>query len=120
AGITSYNSATNTATFTPSAALVKATTYTVNVSGTKDIAGNVMVAVSWSFTTDATAPSVTNQAPAPNATGVANTTTVTATFSENVQQASIVFTLKDALNNPVAGSVSYNSSTFTATFTPSA
>ncbi|SIO28385.1 Ig-like domain-containing protein [Singulisphaera sp. GP187] len=49
-----YNSATNTATFTPAAALAAQTIYVVNVSGAKDMAGNVMTSVSWSFTTAAT------------------------------------------------------------------
>ena len=42
---------TRKATFTPSAALAASTTYTVDVSGAKDIAGNTMTAVSWTFTT---------------------------------------------------------------------
>ncbi|WP_433380437.1 N,N-dimethylformamidase beta subunit family domain-containing protein [Actinoplanes sp. CA-142083] len=53
AGSTAYNSATNTATFTPTAALAVNTTYTVTVSGAKDAAGNTMTATSWSFTTTA-------------------------------------------------------------------
>jgi fibronectin type 3 domain-containing protein len=69
---------------------------------------------------DTTPPTVTGETPAPNATNVSTTTTVTATFSEPVQSSTISFVLKDSANNTVASTVSYNSSTDTATLTPSA
>ena len=47
----SYNSSTQTATFTPSAALAVSTTYTAKVSGAADTRGNVMTPVTWTFTT---------------------------------------------------------------------
>jgi hypothetical protein len=51
AGGTTYDTASSTATFTPSVALAAATTYTASVSAT-DTAGNAMAApVTWSFTT---------------------------------------------------------------------
>ena len=71
---------------------------------------------------DTTPPTVSSTSPAANATGVAVNTTVSATFSEAMNAATITtgsFTLK-AGSTPVSGSVSYNSSTYTATFTPSA
>ena len=47
-----YDSASQTATLTPSAAFAASTTYTAAVSGVKDIAGNTMTApFTWSFTT---------------------------------------------------------------------
>jgi hypothetical protein len=47
----SYNSATTTATLTPSAALVDGVTYKVMVSGDENVAGYAMTnPVSWSFT----------------------------------------------------------------------
>ena len=50
-GTISYNSSTNTATFTPSSALSNATTYTGTVSGATDANGDQMEsAYSWSFT----------------------------------------------------------------------
>jgi methionine-rich copper-binding protein CopC len=55
-GTTTYDGATQTVTFTPTASLAASTSYTVNVSGAKDIAGNTMTAVSWSFTTGVAAP----------------------------------------------------------------
>ncbi|WP_202818222.1 DUF4082 domain-containing protein [Actinopolymorpha cephalotaxi] len=53
AGTTSYDATTRTATFTPSTALGNATSYTVTVSGAKDVAGNQMSQDSWTFTTAA-------------------------------------------------------------------
>lgn len=47
----SYNPATRTATLTPNGPLAGLTRYTATVSGAKDVAGNPMVATSWSFTT---------------------------------------------------------------------
>src|SRR5262249_53580322 len=69
---------------------------------------------------DTTPPTVSNHTPPSNATGVDPATTVTATFSEAVQSSTISFVLKDAANNTVAASLGYNSSTLTATLTPSA
>jgi hypothetical protein len=70
--------------------------------------------------TDTTPPTVTAETPAPNASNVSTTTTVTATFSEAVQSSTISFVLKDSSNNTVAATVTYNSSTNTATLTPNA
>ena len=54
AGTTSYNSATNTATFTPSAVLAAGVTYTASVSATGQASGVAMATpVTWSFTTAA-------------------------------------------------------------------
>ncbi len=50
-GATSYNAATQTVTFTPSAALAVTTTYTVTLSGATSSSGGVMSPVTWSFTT---------------------------------------------------------------------
>ena len=117
-----YSATTNTATLAPSASLNPSTTYTATVSGAADLAGNVMTApVSWSFTTivaDTTPPTVTAEAPAPNATGVGTNSTVTAIFSESIQSATLSFVLKDASNNTVAAAVSYTDTTHTATLTP--
>ncbi len=56
AGTASYNSNTNTETFTPGSALANSTVYTVNVTGAQDLAGNTMQPVSWQFTTAAATP----------------------------------------------------------------
>jgi hypothetical protein len=65
-------------------------------------------------------PAVTATKPSSGATGVSSTAAVSATFNKNVVQSSIQFTLADPNASQVAGTVSYNSTTFTATFTPSA
>jgi hypothetical protein len=98
--------------------------YTIYVRAT-DAASNTTAEADYatdSFTVDATAPTVASTSPTSGATGVAVTTTVTATFSEAMAAATITtssFTLK-AGTTPVSGSVSYNSGTHVATFTPSA
>ena len=51
AGSVSYDVGSRTATFTPSGPLANSTVFSVAVSGAADAAGNVMVPVSWSFTT---------------------------------------------------------------------
>src|SRR2546427_644906 len=77
-------------TRTPSSPLVQGTVYTATVTAAvTDAIGTPLGADSlWSFTTDV-APTVTAQAPAPNATGLAISTTVTATFSKAMNAASI-------------------------------
>ena len=70
-----------------------------------------------------TAPAVTGETPGSGATGVATNTAVTATFNEAVVASSITtgdFVLKNSGGTAVAATVSYNSSTDTATLTPSA
>ena len=66
-------------------------------------------------------PTVTSSTPTANATGIDTAApNITATFSKPVQASTISFVLKDSGGNAVAGTVSYNASTNTATFTPSA
>ncbi|QNN52181.1 DUF4082 domain-containing protein [Nocardioides mesophilus] len=62
-GTTTYSSSTNTATFTPAAALAASTDYTAAVSSATDAAGNVMDPVSWTFTTAAPPPPPVDQGP---------------------------------------------------------
>ena len=115
----SYNSTTDTATLTPKSALAYNTSYTASVSGAKDSAGDPMSSpFSWSFTTDVAPPSVTSESPTKGATNVAVSTTATATFNEAVQSSTITFTLTPSGGSPVAASLSYNSTTDTATLTP--
>ena len=72
--------------------------------------------------TDTTPPTIAAQSPAPGATGVAVSTTVTVTFSEAMNAGTLsasTFTLTGP-SGPVSASVSYSASTRTATLTPSA
>jgi hypothetical protein len=121
AGSTAYDAATNTATFTPAAALSYNTMYTATVSGATNASGQTLGApYSWAFTTTAAAilPAVSSSTPANNATNVALDAKPAATFNQAVTASSVVFTMKDAANASVSGTVAYDSATTTATFTP--
>ncbi|MDQ2838630.1 MAG: DUF4082 domain-containing protein [Actinomycetota bacterium] len=63
-------------------------------------------------------PSVTGQTPAPSSSSIDPATKPTVTFSKAMNPTSIVFTLTDASGNAVPGTVSYDSTSKTATFTP--
>ena len=67
---------------------------------------------------DSTPPVVTNRVPLPNATSVSTAVRPKATFSRAITESSLQFTLKDAANATVPGSVSYDATTRTATYTP--
>jgi hypothetical protein len=114
-------------TFTPSVNLAYSTAYTATITtGVSDMAGNQIAAdYSWTFTTapapDTTPPAITGVSPGIDAPDVAVTSTITATFSEAMDPATITssaFLLKDKNNNIVTGTVAYTG--MTATFTPSA
>jgi len=98
--------------------------HTVYVRAT-DAAGNTTLEANYAsdgFTVDTGAPSVVSTLPANGATNVAVNTTVSVIFSEAMKASTITtgsFTLV-ADSTSVSGSVSYNSGTYTATFTPSA
>ena len=67
---------------------------------------------------DVTAPTVTSRSPAPDAIGVPTSAKVTAAFSEAVTASSIAMTLTGP-GGAVPGTVAYDSTATTATFTPS-
>src|SRR5258708_29237487 len=77
-----------TVTFTRRSLLAVSTTYTVNVSGITDQAGNIVVRFTSSFTTgasgvaDTTRPSVSSVSPANGASGVAVTSSIVLTVNE--------------------------------------
>jgi hypothetical protein len=120
AGTSSYDSATQTLGFTPTAALAAGTTYTATAAGVRDTAGNAMANYSWSFTTtaatDTTPPTITARAPASGATNVSVTTPITATLSEAIQSGATI-TLANG-GSPVAGTPSFDAATLTLRFTP--
>jgi hypothetical protein len=119
----SYNDTLDTATLTPTAPLAASTTYTAIVSDAENESGTTMVnPYSWFFTTTSNTliPTVTSQTPAGNATGVAVSSPVSATFNEGVQADTIAFTLTSGAGISVPGSLSYDSTTNTETFTPNA
>ncbi|MFI6505444.1 LamG-like jellyroll fold domain-containing protein [Nonomuraea typhae] len=106
-------------TFTPDAALAGDTAYTVEVSGAKDIAENVMTPRTWSFTTaapDTAPPVVSGTSPAADATGVPVDAPVRATFSEKVSDAQI--TVKNAQGAAAAGTSAMDVEGKVLTFAP--
>ena len=113
----------STATFTPSADLAAATVYTATLTtAVTDLAGNPLAAdYTWSFTTgsgaDTTPPTVLSTVPGNNATGVAVTTTVSATFDEAIDPASVDGFVTDGVDN-VVGTLNVVGSVLT--FTPDA
>ena len=123
-GTVSYDPATKTATYTPSAILNYATTYTATViKDVKDLAGNPMESdFVWSFTTapapDITPPTIVSTNPLDVEINVAINTTVSTTFSE-AMDASTINNSTFTIDNGVTGTVAYDDATKTATFTPS-
>jgi len=87
-----------------------------------DAAGN-SAENSVTVTVDNTAPQVTSTDPANNQTGVPVDANVSAVFSEAIDPATVggaSFLLQDQHGTPLAGAVSYNPTTTTATFDPDA
>jgi len=118
-GTTTYSG--TTATFTPSSNLLYNTIYTATITtGVRDSAGIAMASdYTWSFTTgagpDTTAPTVLSTTPTHGAIGVVINTSITATFSENVDASTI--TTATFTVGGVSGTTTYSGTT--ATFTPS-
>ena len=133
AATVAYDAQTRTGTLAPTAVLAASTSYTATVKGgttdprVKDLAGNALAGnATWSFTTatpDTTPPTLTSVTPASGATGVSSATSVTATFSEAIDAATINGTTVE-LRNPsgalVAAAVTYASASRTATLQPTA
>jgi hypothetical protein len=114
------------AVFTPSNGLAPNTAYAATITtGARDLANNAAQAnVTWSFTTgasaDVTAPAVVSTSPANAASGVAIGTTINATFSEPLDPATITtatFKVKAPGDLPVIGTVAFDLTNNTATFT---
>ena len=121
-----YDDSTKTITIDPVSDLeAESTQYTVTVNtGIKGISGNLLSSsVSWNFkTTDTTGPIVSSTSPVNMATNVSVSNGFSITFSEPINTATITssnISVKDSLNNSVAGTFAYDSSTMTATWKPS-
>ena len=125
-GVVTY--AASTATFTPTGALALNTLYTATITtGAQNLNGNALAAnYVWTFTTATTAcapPTVISVAPPNLAVDICPSTLVVATFSEAMNPATIIspattFTLTGPGSTPVAGAVTYDVSSYAATFTP--
>lgn len=119
-----------TAVFRPAALLAADTAFTAVVrAGVQDLAGNAMTADHvWRFTTgrrpDDTPPFVVATQPPNGATDVPRNPTISATFSEAMDPATLTtetvttFTLLGPDRLPVAGTVAYDAASWIATFTP--
>lgn len=120
AALTSDSTST-TWTLDPVADLAPGTQYTATLTGgpsaIRDLSDNGLVSESWTFTTaapsDTVAPTVTAKTPAAGATGFSRTGSVTATFSEAVQNVTIAtFVLRNTgTGATVTAVVSRNSTT---------
>ena len=125
AGQVTYNSGSNTAIFTPAAALGLATAYTATITtGATDAYGIHLAAnFMWTFTTGISicsgvgAPTVVSTTPA---NGACPNTTVTATFSEAMNPATINAATFTLVGPGSAGTVTYDVPNLTAIFTPTA
>jgi O-glycosyl hydrolase len=124
-GTVAYNAGTSVATFTPAANLAYNTTYTAALSASVTSSTGVALApYTWSFTTTTPpVPTVTSTVPTSGATSVNVANALTATFSVPMNSSTVTastFTLSGPGNTAVAGLVTYNTGTSTATFTPNA
>jgi N,N-dimethylformamidase beta subunit-like, C-terminal/Domain of unknown function (DUF4082)/Bacterial Ig-like domain/Bacterial Ig domain len=125
AATVTYDGPSKTATLTPGSLLTANTLYTATLSvAITDVAGNPLaVPEVWSFTIgagDIIAPTVTNKTPANGATNVAQSTSVTAVFSEDLAPGTVdgsSFTLSDGTNT-IAATVTYDGPSKTAALTP--
>jgi len=123
AGTVTYNAASMTATFSPTANLAASTAYTATVkTGAKDSAGNALAANKvWSFTTgiaaDTTPPTVASTVPADTATGVATNSVISVTFSEPMLASTMIGTYFQVVPS-VSGAVVYDAPSKTLTLTP--
>ena len=120
----SYDSVAQVATLVPSAPLAYSTAYTATLSGAvRSLDGIPLSAVSWTFTVTAPVPpQVTSTVPAAGSSDVGSSAVVRATFSKSIDVTTLnssTFTLTGP-SGAVAGAVSYDDSTRTASLVPSA
>ena len=121
-GQLTYDAATRTATFATAAPLLAGTVYRGTAEATSASGVAMTAPKTWTFTTaDSAPPAVTTVSPADGASGVAGGARVTATFERPVDPAGTAIQLLERTSgNAVAGTTSYDSTTRTATFTPTA
>jgi type IV pilus assembly protein PilY1 len=123
-----YNSSTRTAILTPSTNLQPNRSYRIYLSrnirtdaGLGINGGTTYSDYDFTTTTDNIPPVVTLKSPDNSAPGIARTATIMATFTENIDSATLTssnFYVSDGATN-IGGSISYDSATYTVTFTPS-
>jgi O-glycosyl hydrolase len=117
AGTVSFNSATLTATFTPTSPLAYNTTYTATITtGVQSAAGLALASnYGWTFLTAAgPTPTITSVTPTNGSTGVSVTSGVSAVFSEPMNPTTITsstFTLTPLGGSAIAATVTYSNGT---------
>lgn len=122
-----------TLTFTPGTNLATSTTYTVQVNGLRDLAGNTMSPFNSTFTTgvsatpDNTAPTVVSISPANAATNVAVNSAIVMTVSERIRAGTVGLTSMPVFASApgvgftqLAGTYDIDPTGRVVTFTPSA
>lgn len=124
AGTYSYNSSLKEVTFTPSDNLEDNHTYTVTcTTNIKDTSGNSLASqYTWSFKTIIVPPAVVSTVPGNNGTNIAIDSAINIVFNKDMNSTTINntnITVNGGAGN-IAGTVTYNSSNKTATFTPTA
>jgi hypothetical protein len=128
-GTVTYDAASNSAIFTPTAALTTSTQYTATITTAAQAPGAHALASNyvWSFTTGlaptAASPTIASTNPAGSATNVPLNQKIAATFSKAMDPATIsapgTFTVKVTTGGAaVPGSVAYDTASHTAVFTP--
>ncbi|MDX2151723.1 MAG: Ig-like domain-containing protein [Bryobacteraceae bacterium] len=117
-----------TLVLTPSVPLAPNTTYTVNLTGIRDVVGNTAANQSFSFTTGATAdttpPTITTFSPAAGASNVPVNQPINVTFSEAIDPGSILnnttatYVVLTATGVTVPVNYSFSADLRTVTLTP--
>ena len=125
-GNISYDSSTDTATYSPSTSLSDGVTYTVAlttaIKDTAKPANSLAQAYTWRFTVDLTAPVVSFVSPSSGATGIYTFTPISITFSEATGMAPLSMnsssvTVSNGTSN-IPCSFSYSTTTGTLTLMP--
>ncbi len=123
-GTVSYDDATKTVTFDPASDFdIGPTTYTATATtGIKDLSNRAMTSnVTWDFTTtDGTSPAVSSYSPADGSTACSVDSTYSITFSEDVDENTLMdnLDLEDTNGYGVDALYDYDPSTKTVTLTP--
>jgi hypothetical protein len=119
-----YNAGTRTVTLDPLADLEAGATYQVTLSNAVKGASSIVLTgapVVWSFTTVASAPTVTTKVPAAGAVGVPVGQMVSATFDKDMDATTLTsatFYIQKSGGSPLPATVMYNAGTRTATLDP--
>lgn len=113
-----YDSATRTTTLNPTSTLGPDRLYSAFISGIRDVAGNLISPMTWSFKTGP-APTIVSKTPTSGANSVAQTSNVSMVFSEPVTKVSGASISLRRAGAVIPATITYNSVTRTALLNPS-